>query len=275
MNAAPMACLLAALAPTLAGATACERTAAARPPMVIELYTSEGCSSCPPADRWPSTLTGRDELLPLAFHVGYWNRLGWVDRFATHDTTERQYQLARAMGAPNVYTPQVIAHGRDWRRWPALPAPASVPPAPMTLKLVREGSSVTAELGAAPGRWVGYWAVLEDGHRSRVTAGENRGETLGHDHVVRLYRPLPEWQGAQRFTLRLPPADPAHPRRVAFVVAGAEDLRPVQALSLGCRAPRRAAAACAPAATARQPGTARPACRRSAARRRRGSCRRP
>jgi hypothetical protein len=228
-----MALCIAAL-PMLTAAQTCERTAGARPPLVVELYTSEGCSSCPPADRWLSTLKGRDDLLPLAFHVSYWNRLGWVDRFATQDATQRQYALARAMGAPNVYTPQVVAHGRDWRRWPALPPADSAPPAPMSLKLLREGGRVVAEVGAAPGRWTGYWAVLEDGHRSRVSAGENRGETLAHDHVVRLYRPVGDWQGAHTFTLDLPPADPAHARRVAFVIAGAGDLRPVQALSLGC-----------------------------------------
>jgi hypothetical protein len=226
--------LLIAAAPLLADAAACERSGAIRPPLVVELYTSEGCSSCPPADRWLSTLKNRDDLLPLAFHVSYWNRLGWVDRFATQEITDRQYALMRAMGARNVYTPQVLAHGNDWRHWPTLPGVSSVQPAPMTLKLVRDGDSVVAEVGAAPGRWVGYWAVLEDGHRSRVTAGENRGEALGHDHVVRLYRPVGEWQGAQNFTLTLPAPDPVHPRRVAFVVAGAADLRPVQALSLGC-----------------------------------------
>ncbi len=219
-------------APPQAAAAVCERTAPARPPLVVELYTSEGCSSCPPADRWLSTLKGRDDVLPLAFHVGYWDRLGWVDRFATRETTERQYAWAQALGARNVYTPQVVAQGRDWRRWPALPAPPAA--APMALKLARDGDRVVAEVGAAPGRWSAYWAVLEDGHRSRVSAGENRGETLAHDHVVRLYRPVGAWQGAQRFTLALPPADPGHPRRVAFVVADAVDGRPVQALSLGC-----------------------------------------
>jgi hypothetical protein len=227
--------LLVAAVPLSAAAATCERIATARPPLVVELYTSEGCSSCPPADRWLSTLKGRDDLLPLAFHVGYWDRLGWVDRFAIRETTARQYALARALGASNVYTPQVVVQGRDWRRWPALPAPAAA--APMPLKLVRDGDRVVAEVGAAPGRWTGYWAVLEDGHHSRVSAGENRGETLAHDHVVRRYQPVGEWpggQGPQTFALELPPADPAHPRRIAFVVAAAADLRPVQALSLAC-----------------------------------------
>lgn len=225
--------LLAAAGASLsAQAATCERTAAARPPLVVELYTSEGCSSCPPADRWLSSLKGRDDVLPIAFHVGYWDRLGWVDRFATREITDRQYQLAQAMGARNVYTPQVVVQGHDWRRWPTLPAPSA--PAPVTLKLSRDADMVTAEVGAGAGRWTGYWALLEDGHRSRVSAGENRGETLAHDHVVRLYQPVGEWEGARRFTLALPPADPAHPRRVAFVVAAAADLRPVQALSLAC-----------------------------------------
>lgn len=224
--------LLAAAASLAAEAATCERSAGARSPLVVELYTSEGCSSCPPADRWLSSLKGREDLLPLAFHVGYWDRLGWADRFATRETTDRQYQLAKALGARNVYTPQVVVQGSDWRRWPALPLVAAM--APMPLKLLREGEQVTAEVGAAPGRWTGYWVVLEDGHRSRVSAGENRGETLAHDHVVRLYQPVGEWEGARRFTLALPPADPGHPRRVAFVVAAAADLRPVQALSLAC-----------------------------------------
>jgi len=231
MKTALMSMCIAAL-PMFAAAQVCERTAGARPPLVLELYTSEGCSSCPPADRWLSTLKGREDLLPLAFHVGYWNRLGWIDRFATRETTDRQYALAQAMGARNVYTPQLVAQGRDWRGWPALPTPPAT--APMSLKLRRDGERVVAEVGAAPGRWTGYWAVLEDGHRSRVTAGENRGESLAHDHVVRLYQPVADWQGAKTFTLALPPADPAHPRRVAFVIASFGDLRPVQALSLGC-----------------------------------------
>lgn len=228
-----MSLCIAAL-PMLATAQTCERTAGARPPLLVELYTSEGCSSCPPADRWLSTLKGRDEFLPMAFHVKYWDRLGWVDRFATQDITDRQYAMARATAAPTVYTPQVLAHGRDWRRWPALPSAASVPLAPMSLTLRREGGRVAADVGAAPGLWTGYWVVLEDGHRSRVNAGENRGENLTHDHVVRLYRAVGDWSGARTFTLDLPPSDPAHARRVAFVIAGAGDLRPVQALSLGC-----------------------------------------
>lgn len=232
MHPRPRHLALIALLPLPLAAQVCQASAGARPPLVVELYTSEGCSSCPPADRWLSTLKPGAEVLALSFHVNYWNRLGWPDRFASREATQRQYDWARALAASNVYTPQVIAGGRDWRRWPALPAAPAA--APMDLRLRRDGTQVTAEVGAAPGRWTAYWAVLEDGHRSRVTAGENQGETLAHDHVVRHYQPVPAWDGsAQRFELPLPPAEAGRPQRVAFVVEDAGTRRPVQALA--CR----------------------------------------
>jgi hypothetical protein len=229
-HALPLAFL--ALAALPAAAQVCQAQAGARPPVVLELYTSEGCSSCPPADRWLSSLRAGAEVLPLSFHVSYWNRLGWPDRFASKEATQRQHDWARALGSSNVYTPQVVAGGRDWRRWPALPeAPAA---APMQLTLKREGKRMTAEVGAAPGQWQAYWAVLEDGHRSRVTAGENNGETLAHDHVVRHLQPVPAWgAAAQRFELQIPPPEAGRPQRVAFVVENAATRRPVQALA--CR----------------------------------------
>ena len=108
---------LAALLPAAAAAQTCELQASAQPPALIELYTSEGCSSCPPADRWLSTLKGRGDVIALAFHVNYWDRLGWPDRFATSAITDRQHQLAQSSGSSYVYTPQVIQNGRDWRQW--------------------------------------------------------------------------------------------------------------------------------------------------------------
>jgi hypothetical protein len=213
---------------------ACRATSTTQPPAVVELYTSEGCSSCPPADRWLSTLKGRPEVLALAFHVNYWDRLGWPDRFATTTTTERQHQLQRASGAPYVYTPQVMLNGRDLRRWhgAALPRLAA---SPVSLALVRDGARVRVTVtGPAPQRLAGYWAVIEDGHVSRVKAGENAGETLAHDHVVTLYRPVPAWDGAtHELSLDLPPAGAA-PRRVAFVVTDPLGATPLQALALGC-----------------------------------------
>ena len=215
-------------------APACSAKSAAAP-MVVELYTSEGCSSCPPADRWVSTLKGRSDTIALAFHVSYWDKLGWPDRFASPAFTERQHQRAAQAGSSVVYTPQVVVDGRDWRAWPRLP-PRSDKSAGVTLTLTQQGVAVTALVDAAPGlpQLSGYWAVLEDQHVSKVRAGENAGETLRHDHVVRLYKPVASWPGAsvQRTSLEVTVGSTEHPRRAVFVVTDPTTQRPLQALVL-------------------------------------------
>jgi hypothetical protein len=241
--AAFLAAFLAALLPAAALAQTCEARSTAQPPAIVELYTSEGCSSCPPADRWLSTLKGRNDTIALAFHVNYWDRLGWPDRFATAAITERQHQLAQSSSSGYVYTPQVVLNGRDLRQWGGA-SPTRLPASQVPLALKREGNNVIADIGKTVGagneRLAGYWAVLEDGHMSRVKAGENAGETLKHDHVVTLYKPLPAWNakdGAMQSTLPLPVAAATTPgvtRRVVFVVTDAATQRPVQALALGC-----------------------------------------
>jgi hypothetical protein len=227
-------------------------TVGTQAPLVVELYTSEGCSSCPPADRWLSTLKGRSDVLALSFHVGYWDHLGWTDRFAKTEFTQRQYQWAKTHRASNVYTPQAIVDGRDWRGWPSLPKAGEA--APVTLRLQRQGDLVIADIGpagagAAPlsshsgysgyagfSGFSGYWAVLENGHSSQVRTGENAGETLIHDHVVRLFQPVPAWSptAGLRSQLSVTRGDAKTPRRVAFVVTDAQSQRPVQALALDC-----------------------------------------
>ncbi len=178
-------------------------------------------------------------MLALAFHVNYWDRLGWPDRFATAANTERQQQLQRAMGTPYVYTPQVVLNGQDLRGWSG----ASLKPlgaSAIKLTMSQEGDTVRAVVASSSSpaqRLAGYWAVLEDGHRSRVKAGENAGETLAHDHVVTLYKPVPPWgtqiAASQTFMIDLPAATSAS-RRVAFVVTDASGARPLQALVLAC-----------------------------------------
>lgn len=248
--------------PAASAAGSCSVRSGATPPLVVELYTSEGCSSCPPADRWLSSLKGRGDVLALAFHVTYWDYLGWADRFAIPEGTQRQRDLARRDGLRAVYTPQVRADGRDWTGWPRLPRvePAAAVPA---LHLSRDGNRVIAQVDAAVqppaaaprGRsdagsggpsgkgtgggsstWSGYWAVLEHEHSSRVRAGENAGETLRHDHVVRLWKAVPAWPSSQVLSasLEVLPGSIDHPRRVAFVVVDPRTERPVQALALDC-----------------------------------------
>jgi hypothetical protein len=210
---------------------------------VIELYTSEGCNSCPPADRWLSKLKADPAVIALAFHVDYWDRLGWKDRFASAAFTARQASQQASNGARFSYTPQVVVDGRDRTDWSsAAPGSGSRPTAPVDVTLAHEGDRFVASVvpgASAPKRLAAYWAVTEQGHVSAVKAGENQGATLHHDFVVRDYEPVHEWtarSGAAE-TLRFKPATPAddaHPRQVNLVVVDAATGRPLQALKIGC-----------------------------------------
>ncbi|QCB46026.1 DUF1223 domain-containing protein [Hydrogenophaga sp. PAMC20947] len=230
-----------------ASSARCEVRSGAEAPAIVELYTSEGCSSCPPADRWLSTLNDQRHVLPLAFHVNYWNHLGWQDRFATPGTTQRQHQVRAVQNGRYVYTPQVVLNGQDHRGWhgqsPSALRQAGQSPtdtAP-TLLIRRNGNQLTATVGSIPGpaALAGYWAVLQDGLVSRVTRGENAGETLTHDHVVSLYQPVPAWPGdkPQVLQLSLPEGPQFEALRVAFVVTQPDLVRPVQGAVLKCENP--------------------------------------
>ena len=108
-----------------ASADGCAARSAQTLTPVVELYTSEGCSSCPPADRWLSTLkepVTQGRAVVQAFHVGYWDYIGWVDRFATPAHTSRQRRIAATNRLSSIYTPQLVKNGRDWRNWGGAPS---------------------------------------------------------------------------------------------------------------------------------------------------------
>ncbi len=192
-----------AAAPAVAAAP-CTATSGATVPVVVELYTSEGCDSCPPADRWLSkTIVERSKdaaFIPLAYHVDYWDYIGWKDPFAQAAFTQRQSSLAASTGASGVYTPQFFVNGKDDRSWTsgsarlASTARASIKFA-VSSSWKGEGSAVTLAVSGkfadpAPGVRLRY-AVTENGLVSAVKAGENRGATLHHDAVVRATGTLP------------------------------------------------------------------------------------
>lgn len=167
---------------------------------LVELYTSEGCSSCPPADKWLSALVD-PRVVPLALHVDYWDYLGWRDRFADARFSTRQREVVGRGGGRVVYTPQVLLDGRDFRAWRdgaafahALAATAAKP-ARARLALAAERTSagwsirLDGQVAARKGRAHAYLAVYENGLASEVRAGENAGARLRHGHVVR------EWAG--------------------------------------------------------------------------------
>lgn len=204
---------------TAAASAACTATSGRDTLPLVELYTSEGCDSCPPADKWLSSTFPADgaSASVLAFHVDYWDRLGWKDRFASPEYTARQYASMRASGATFVYTPQVLVQGRDvpaGRRASALQG-AGTRPARATIALEAAGDGSVRVRAGVPDRaarrtaavWVAY---TDSGLVSFVAAGENRGAQLRHDHVVRaLYGPFQvggDGEASALFTVT-PPAE--------------------------------------------------------------------
>jgi hypothetical protein len=181
---------------------ACTATSGAKRATFVELYTSEGCDSCPPADRWLSTLKARTDVVPLSFHVDYWDYIGWKDPYAQKGFTDRQQARVFAQNSRSIYTPQVMFNGQDFTAWRSQTVAASslqklaTTSAPVELAISAQPSAYTVKVsvealesqgGARAARKDAvYTAVLyENGLVSKVLAGENRGVTLTHDYVVR------------------------------------------------------------------------------------------
>jgi hypothetical protein len=197
--------LVAALAASSvhAASAACSAKSGATTAALVELYTSEGCDSCPPADRWLSALPaagfGPGKVVPLALHVDYWDYIGWKDPFAQAQFGARQREVAAIGRSRVIYTPQVVLAGKDFRGWRGRAsfadavAAINATPARAELALAVVGSEVRAQ-AAVPRREdradaALYIAVYESGLSNSVSAGENRGATLHHDFVAR------EWWG--------------------------------------------------------------------------------
>jgi hypothetical protein len=227
---------------------ACSVRSGAELQPLVELYTSEGCSSCPPADRWLSRRIGEEPANFLAFHVDYWDDIGWPDRFASPVYSQRQRSRVRAAEETTVYTPQVMvgnavrAEWRNeavWRR--TLQQQRQTPPrAALALRLQRDGDAWQAALGAAtlgaPAKGAQVWlARYVDAQTTQVHAGENRGASLRHDRVVRqLSGPWP--LGDEPLSLRIPLAAESAPWGItAFVQDANGSVLQSLALSASCR----------------------------------------
>ena len=180
----------------------------ARGPVVVELFTSQGCSSCVPADRLMGELAARDDVVALSFHVDYWDYIGWTDPFASAETTARQHAYARALGQRNVYTPEIVVGGVTHRVGSDTKAVRAA------IRKVREtpgvGAEVTIEMigpdvlrvtvgashyfGAADVVLVRYDERLE----TAVPRGENAGRTVVNHNVVREFRKIGSWSGQEK-----------------------------------------------------------------------------
>jgi len=203
-------------------ATACAPTVVpAAPFAVVELFTSEGCSSCPPADRLLGRLaeevsrSGRN-VYPLAFHVDYWDYLGWSDRFARAEFGSRQQWYASALHADGVYTPQLVVNGTvslvgsDERRIRAAIAEALTrsPAASVSVSVTLEDRTHVATVqvlsaGLPPGATINI-AVVEDALSTRVLRGENASAVLNHSRVVRAFRSLAQGSPTGPLAINVP-----------------------------------------------------------------------
>lgn len=193
-----LAMLLLPAAPVLA--------AEAQPRVVVELFTSEGCSSCPPADTYLGELAQRPDVLALAFHVDYWNYIGWNDPYASKLATQRQHDYARHLNLRYVYTPQMVINGTTegvgserLSIGPMIKAAEDAKALHQHVGIARNGDGtlvihVDASAGAEPAT---LWLVAFDHeHATPVLHGENEGQTLKEYQVVRSFAAIGTWRGA-------------------------------------------------------------------------------
>ena len=172
-------------------------------PVVVELFTSEGCSSCPPADALLGELASRHDILPLAFHVNYWDYIGWKDPFASRASTERQYSYGHALGLKMVYTPQMVIGGShdavgsdEGAVKQAIDADVNRPK--LKISVWRDGHGgyhVSIPAGDAAGPATVWLALYDHAHKTPVTRGENAGTTLTEFNIVREWREIGHWDG--------------------------------------------------------------------------------
>ncbi len=237
------------LGASMASMADCKVRSGAKTSALVELYTSEGCSSCPPADAQmralPAALAADAEFVPVALHVDYWDYIGWKDPYAKTNFGERQRWLAGFSQQPLVYTPQFFVGGDELRAWRgrlrdqvqavnARPAAAAI-----RIHATLQGDAalavrVAATASASEGPASLFLALTENGLASTVTAGENSGRTLSHDHIVRTWiGPLALADGGVRWTGELPIPARANRAKLAVVafVQSAQSGRVLQALS--------------------------------------------
>lgn len=170
---------------------------------VVELFTSQGCSSCPPADAVLGELAAQGDVVALAYHVDYWNYLGWRDTFSSEQSTKRQYDYARTLGRKSVYTPQAVINGRDHlngadRRginakidsFEQAGRGLVVP-----VKAVREGDKIKIDIGSGEGKANILLVYFDRENTVDVKRGENHGKKLTYWHSVKDIQTVAMWDG--------------------------------------------------------------------------------
>lgn len=180
-------------------------------PVVVELFTSQGCSSCPPADQYLGELARRGDVIALSFHVDYWNYMGWTDPFSRPEFTKRQRHYREALGLRYVYTPQMVVDGRTEgigsdrtaieHQIRDAGARSRVP-----LAIASDGTTLTVtlpEVAGAPMATV-WFVVFDRQHKTKVPRGENAGRAIGNVHVVRQIVGIGMWSGEAKKITYMP-----------------------------------------------------------------------
>jgi hypothetical protein len=204
---------------------------------LMELYTSEGCSSCPPMERYVNRLKSDDALwesyIPVVFHVDYWNYIGWEDRFASPGFASRQRQHASEGNVPSVYTPALIVNGNGWRPglFNQLPTLSTRSAGKLDVNINR--NALTADFKPSAGGVTTldlHIALLGMDLESRIAAGENKGRTSQHEFVVIGFKSLQSRDG--HWQTRLPELHyrDTEPRALAVWVTNSSSLKPLQAV---------------------------------------------
>lgn len=207
------------LVSTLAAVLLAAGAAVAGNPVVVELFTSQGCSSCPTADRIVADLADREDVIVLSLHVDYWDYLGWKDAFASPAFTKRQRAYARARGESTVYTPQMIIDGSESvvgtkpMKIADLIDRHAHRPSPALVRLERDGGSVTIRVAARakiPAGTVIQLVTYTPLETVEIRAGENAGRRIAYYNIARDWTPLATWDGRTDFqgTARVPAGFP-------------------------------------------------------------------
>lgn len=201
----------------LAGAVAAQDSGV-RNPVVVELFTSQGCSSCPAADALLAEMAGREDIIPLALHVDYWDYIGWVDGFAQAKFTKRQKGYAHAAGERRIYTPQMVVNGREDvvgsrpMKVAALIEKHADTPAKVALELRREGEQLHIHARALEEMrpCVVYAVQYEPAREVMIERGENAGRSVRYTHIVRDWQLVRAWDDGAPFDAMMT-LDPALP----------------------------------------------------------------
>ena len=204
-------------------------------PWAIELFTSQGCSSCPPADALLGKLARRSDIVALSFHVDYWDYIGWKDRFATKETTGRQRAYARALQQRYVYTPEMVVDGRVHQpgiregQVESMLADARRQSRPRTTPAIKRMADGTLRIWLAAAKLERpadvTLFVYDRRHSTPVEHGENEGRRLDNFNVVRHFEIVGSWQGAEaRWSVA---ADRFQPEQGLAVIVQQSDHGPV------------------------------------------------